>query len=443
MMTYPKAIMIILMKKLLIDKKIDVLQQQIVKHNKKLEQLQHQYIAKGGEAVEKYQETYQKREQLKIKHNAVESDLYDLVASELPLLLVRDLITDIKLQANDEHDDMIMRQAILQLDSLYKEFIDSYSGNISAGAEFVKFVKQQANESEKSIYTLSDQALFQINHLVESGFIEAKSEAKTILSSIESLTKHISEIDSYLSLDINEHELKEIYQMIKEIEQTIINKKVKLNELTNLRSEVNSKVMTTTSEFSKYVESYLTNVELNDSRERIIKYSNMALEILEKYSFQLQRRKTDILANTITNCYIKLANKKNLIHKIIMDSETLDLQYLSEEGSVVPKDSLSAGEKQLMVIAILWSLAICSKRKLPVIIDTPLSRLDSYHRTSLIKTYFPNAGEQTIILSTDSEINQSYYDLMKENVGDEFTLYYNEQTQSTTIQNGYWIGEEL
>ena len=44
--------------------------------------------------------------------------------------------------------------------------------------------------------------------------------------------------------------------------------------------------------------------------------------------------------------------------------------------------SLSAGEKQLMVISLLWALAICSKKKLPVIIDTPLSRLDSAHRVS-------------------------------------------------------------
>lgn len=93
-----------------------------------------------------------------------------------------------------------------------------------------------------------------------------------------------------------------------------------------------------------------------------------------------------------------------------------------------------------MVISILWALGICSKKKLPVIIDTPLSRLDSVHRTTLINTYFPNAGEQTIILSTDSEINSEYYDLMKESIGDEFTLCYHEETQSTSIERGFMIG---
>ena len=126
-----------------------------------------------------------------------------------------------------------------------------------------------------------------------------------------------------------------------------------------------------------------------------------------------------------------------------MESNTLNIKYLSEEGKEVPQDSLSAGEQQLMVISILWALAICSKKKLPVIIDTPLSRLDSLHRTALINTYFPNAGEQTIILSTDSEIDSTYYELMKENVGDEFTLKYDELTRSTSIEEGYLMGGKL
>ena len=126
-----------------------------------------------------------------------------------------------------------------------------------------------------------------------------------------------------------------------------------------------------------------------------------------------------------------------------MDPETLDMKYLDEDGNEVLKESLSAGEKQLMVISILWALSICSKKKLPVIIDTPLSRLDSLHRTALITTYFPNAGEQTIILSTDSEINEGYYRLMKKNIGDEYTLNYNEETKSTSIIKGYLIGDQL
>lgn len=155
----------------------------------------------------------------------------------------------------------------------------------------------------------------------------------------------------------------------------------------------------------------------------MMKYSNIALRILEAYAVELQRRKTGTLGATITKCYKQLANKKNLIQEIVMNPETLDMQYLDENGNEVSKESLSAGEKQLMIIAILWALALCSKKKLPVIIDTPLSRLDSQHRTSIISTYFPNASDQTIILSTDTEIDQNYYEMMKNSVEMSLHLY--------------------
>jgi len=427
-----------------IDAQIQELSQKLVECSDDLEALHQLYNAKGGDAVDKRHEIVKKRAALMANLSGEESRLYELTASELPLLLVKDLICDIKLQATDEHSGMIMKQAAAQLDRLYKEFESEYTGDAKASLKFINYAKAQVNSGQSEpIYELSDQALFQTNNLVESIMKNVADETRNILASKKKLEKQIGELDSYLSLDINDKELQDIYKQIKGAEQVIIDYQVKMHELDRQRSAANSEMMTTTTEFSKYVESYLSTAELRDSTDRTIKYSNMALNIIEKYMVELQKKKTDILADAITDCYKKLANKKNLIQKIVMDSETLDIQYLSKDGKEVPKYSLSAGEKQLMVISILWALAICSKKKLPVIIDTPLSRLDSLHRISLITTYFPNAGEQTIILSTDSEIDAGYYKLMKENVGDEFTLSYDETTKSTSIESGYLIGAEI
>jgi DNA sulfur modification protein DndD len=239
-------------------------------------------------------------------------------------------------------------------------------------------------------------------------------------------------------LDINEKELAAIYNQIKDAEAELVEAQVKLNKLQQDRSSINATVIAKTAEYNRDVESYLQKMELQDDGDRLLKYSNMALRIIDAYTIELQKRKTDTLGMTITECYKKLANKKNLIQEIVMDPETLNMQYLDENGHEVLKESLSAGEKQLMVIAILWALALCSKKKLPVIIDTPLSRLDSQHRSSIISTYFPNASDQTIILSTDTEIDYNYYEMMKDSVGDEFILVYSEETKSTTVKKGYF-----
>ena len=424
-----------------IDAELEKLSQVLVEDNDKLESLHQLYNAKGGDAVEQKQETMQRRAALKSELLAEENLLREIAGNELPLVLVSDLLKSIKLQATDEHNDTIMREAVLQLDDILDEFVNEYQGDTKASFDFIDYVKKrQENTQEDPVYSLSEQALFQANNLVEGLLDSSKVEAKRILAEKKKKQKQIGELDSYLSLDINEKELQEVYKKIKKAEEKLIKDQVKMSSLEQKRTSANSKVMVTTSEFNKYVEAYLATAEARDSEERTIKYSNIALSILDRYQVELQKRKTDILAETITSCYKKLANKKNLINKIVMESDSLAIKYLSEEGKEVTQDSLSAGEQQLMVISILWALAICSKKKLPVIIDTPLSRLDSLHRTALINTYFPNAGEQTIILSTDAEIDSTYYGLMKDNVGDEFTLKYDEKTKSTSIERGYMIG---
>ena len=99
---------------------------------------------------------------------------------------------------------------------------------------------------------------------------------------------------------------------------------------------------------------------------------------------------------------------------------------------------LSAGERQLLAIAVLWGLAEASGKEIPTVIDTPLGRLDGKHRNKLINNYFPNASQQVILLSTDEEINGEYYKQLSPSICREYHLQYNEQQQSSAFTEGYF-----
>jgi len=422
-----------------IDASISTATEKVELVKEELEQLHKKYELQGGAVLEQRQELMQKRATIQTDISQNAEALAGMASTELPLYLVKDLISEIKLQAEDEHNDSIMRQALSQMDTFLSDFATDHPDEIKASRVFVDYVRKQTGADESPrIYELSDHALFQMNELVETTLQQSVEHTLSLFEAKKSLRKQLDEVDSYLTLDINEKELATIYNQIKDAEAELVEAQVKLNKLQQDRSSINATVIAKTAEYNRDVESYLQKMELQDDGDRLLKYSNMALRIIDAYTIELQKRKTDTLGMTITECYKKLANKKNLIQEIVMDPETLNMQYLDENGHEVLKGSLSAGEKQLMVIAILWALALCSKKKLPVIIDTPLSRLDSQHRSSIISTYFPNASDQTIILSTDTEIDYNYYEMMKDSVGDEFILVYSEETKSTTVKKGYF-----
>ena len=422
-----------------IDESITIAAKKVKVLHEELDQLHKKYELQGGAVLEQRQSLMQKRAQLHTEMTQNAELLVGMAATELPIFLVRDLVSQIKLQAEDEHNDFIMQQALEQMDDYLSEFEMQYPESIEASRVFVDYVRKQTEEnSSPRLYEMSDHALFQMNDLVENALQQSVNNTRLLLANKADLKMQLDEVESYLTLDINEKALTSIYDQIKAKEADLVEAQVKYNGLQQERSSINSTVITKSAEYSRDIEIFLQKLELHDDSERMMKYSNIALRILEAYAVELQRRKTGTLGATITKCYKQLANKKNLIQEIVMSPETLDMQYLDEKGNEVSKESLSAGEKQLMVIAILWALALCSKKKLPVIIDTPLSRLDSQHRTSIINTYFPNASDQTIILSTDTEIDQNYYEMMKNSVGDEFTLVYNEETKSTSIKKGYF-----
>lgn len=94
----------------------------------------------------------------------------------------------------------------------------------------------------------------------------------------------------------------------------------------------------------------------------------------------------------------------------LIKSVTLDdlfvMRYFDEHGEEVARRSISAGMRQLVAMGMLWALRDESARELPVMIDTPLGRIDRENRSLLMSEYFPNAGKPLVLLPTNSEMDE-------------------------------------
>ena len=409
--------------------------------NNKLSRKEADFHAKGGDIIDEAPRLYSERATLNGKLSHINDEFVEFAGSELPLELVRPLLNEILDQSKREQEDKNTRLAVDKIG----EFIRLYSKSkkkSKALDSFAEFVKKAADSKSKtSVYDLSDMAYYQCLSLVNHQLDDIRNRYEAEKNTMNTAQKRVDEIDNYLSVDIDEKKIQKIYKTILQLRMQIAETEVQIGSLQKEKTAANGEYLRASTEFNRCVSNYLSVMERDDDVQRMRKYALYAQQIAKQYQLALQREKIDSLAQTMTERYKILLDKKNLIDRIEMDAETLDYYCLNKDGNVIPKSSLSAGEKQLMVISMLWALAICSKKKLPVIIDTPLARLDSIHRKALITKYFPNASEQTIILSTDSEIDSTYYKIIKKYVSNEFTLKYNEDIKSSTIEQGYFKEE--
>jgi DNA sulfur modification protein DndD len=126
--------------------------------------------------------------------------------------------------------------------------------------------------------------------------------------------------------------------------------------------------------------------------------------VLAAFKAKLLASKAEWLSQAITEEFRGFLRKQRLIDRVMVEPETYSVGILTKDGSLLPMERLSAGERQLLAIAVLSALIRERKGRFPVVVDTPLARLDRTHRKALINKFFSKVSHQVMVLSTDEEV---------------------------------------
>lgn len=170
-----------------------------------------------------------------------------------------------------------------------------------------------------------------------------------------------------------------------------------------------------------------------------VQNANESVKLLDEYASVLTLARVKKLEQAFAQAYHKLARKEDLQIKARINPDTFDVELIDEHGTAISRKLLSAGEKQIYAIAILEALAKTSGRQLPVIIDTPLGRLDSHHRDKLIEHYFPYASHQVVLLSTDTEVDQRYFaSQLRDDISHAYQIHFDSLTKCSFLKDGYF-----
>ncbi|MFW6116570.1 MAG: DNA sulfur modification protein DndD [bacterium] len=170
--------------------------------------------------------------------------------------------------------------------------------------------------------------------------------------------------------------------------------------------------------------------ERNNERIQLVGRTQRALE---EYSERLRREKVALLEKELVICFNKLCRKEGVVDTIKIDAETLKLT-LYRGQQPLEFEQLSAGERQLLAMATMWALRRVSGVPMPVVIDTPLGRLDSDHRLSVAQNYLPQASHQVLLLATDAEVDDRLVSQLTPAISHIYGLEYDPAQGETLVR---------
>ena len=234
--------------------------------------------------------------------------------------------------------------------------------------------------------------------------------------------------------EAGERQLSALLQEITNINQNLGRKREQLREIELRLEEAERSV--------KDAQKRLTTAEqepvvARDTQQRVELAERTRRAVLE-FVDTMRHSRAATLQEKCLEMYRRLSSRGETIREIKIDPDTYYVTLIGTRGEEIPKSELAAGEKEIYAISLLWGLAQTAQRKLPIVIDTPLARLDSLHRDNIVQKYLPTAGHQVIVLSTDTEVDAEYYRVLEPSIAKAVHLVFDKTLDRTLVNIGYF-----
>lgn len=439
--------------KLLEEARLEIVEVRATKQNE-LDRLEQQlkvvelrYEVEGGTLLEERAALEQRRKDLDRQVRAAEDQLRIFTSGPSPFLLVADLLTAAAAQDSHEEESRFKQRLSRILSQRDKKVLARLKGEraskkiVTALDDLLSQDRQQRHNSSKLDAYLhvnfDDREALQ--HLAKSATRAALiDEAENLLQTIRKGRAKLADAQRKLDSVPDAQLIAPIIAEIKATKTRVDEVRIQLAALDMELARVTRERDLERAKWVGYAETELKqNLKNGDSR-RIVGHSQRVRETLDKFRKAVVRRHVSRIQHLILDSFHQLLRKKTLVSTLRLDPEHFSLQLYDFNGGLLTPDRLSAGERQLLAVSILWGLARASGRPLPTVIDTPLGRLDTSHRKNLVERYFPYAGHQVLLLSTDEEINDGYRKRLRPWTGHTYFLDYDDDQSKSTVRTGYF-----
>ncbi|HRZ51850.1 MAG TPA: DNA sulfur modification protein DndD [Candidatus Contendobacter sp.] len=404
------------------------------------------------EARETLRENEKKRIQASTRLGQVDNEIKTLCEKALPLAMASKLFGGLKRRIEAERGSIqqdairdnaaaltqTLLRAVEEPEPLYRVPLNA-DQRAELEQRILKLLRRGLDPNQaRAILNLSERDAARILHRIEEIESSDLFRLSSLLDERRSLDAEIQRLDSALQPSASSASERELFEQLQaEMESCSTQIGRKSQQLQSLNEDLlnlDKRLRDLEAEISRLYERH----QVSREKAEFMAECDAIASLLDQFIVRLRESKVYLLQEKTFEMYRQLSSRSGLIKDLLIDPKTYEVSLHDRHGSAIRKSGLSAGEKEIFAVSLLWGLAQTSQLRLPIIIDTPLSRLDSSHRNHIVHDYFPNAGEQVVILSTDTEVDAAYYAQLKPYLAGAGMLAFDQRQELTNFQPGYF-----
>jgi len=402
------------------------------------------------ESTEETKQRERKKIQLASKKGQLDNQIKTIIEKHLPWALAGNIFGPLKKQLDVEYKAQTYKAIGSQAMELAKNIVSAVDNpepiyttplteeqRIELENRVLSVLQEEKSDDVDTYINLSDREVAKVLNKIEEIEQSDILLLKDFLSEAKELEQELNFLEG-ASLGPSSDTEKMLFD---ELQQLMESNQNQIGRLTIKNQNVSEEVIS--------IENRIREIEIelgklyerhNMSKEKVdfINECDAIANMLNAYIIKLRKNKIHLLQEKTFEMYKLLSSRSGLIKDLEIDEKTYAILIRDRNGHEIKKSGLSAGEKEIFAVSLLWGLAQTSQLNLPIIIDTPLSRLDSVHRDNIVNSYFPNAAEQIIILSTDTEIDSNYFKALETHLSGAGKLEFSQINELTTFKEGYF-----
>ena len=403
----------------------------------------------GGAYAKNRGRLEERRRQIGLRVTALESSIRECSHGLLAVSLAPKLLGSMIQQLNIEQDlrfEFVLEEALTKaarstLSQLRKISVGKGAREVSLGdlPEFarisavVKAAHKVTEWDSPIVHDLSNAHEKQIRSWTFEALNSVPQEMKKAAEELETLYREQQKVVRDLARIPQEEVLRPLMDSLNALHHRLGNVSLEAIQKNEAAEQVQESLGKAGKNYQLAVDSIASTSVRRLSLDRAMRVQS----VLAEFKNALIERKLKQVEGELTRCFNELSRKR-LPREISINPNTFQVTIRDDHDRVISKQELSAGEKQIYAISVLWALGKVSGRPLPMVIDTPLARLDRDHRRLLGTRYFPSASHQVIILSTDTEIDSDFIPLLGNSVARSYELSFDSVSQSTHVKEGYF-----